>query len=62
MRKGDFIATPRYGEIHLQAVYESLDEARKAGYKLDTLYKDPAYGILGKDLGMELMAFAAYRK
>lgn len=62
MKKGDFITTPRYGEIRLQAVYESLEEARKAGYKEDTWYKDPAYGILGKDLGKDLMAFAAYKR
>lgn len=63
MKQGDYIKTPRFGFVKLEAVYDTEAEANAAGYRETTHYwDDPEFGIVGKSLDLHHMVFAAYRK
>lgn len=62
MKKGDYIYTPRFCRVQIEEVFESKQEAYKAGFTEPTYYRDSDYGILGKSLDLHHMIFAAYRK
>ena len=63
MKQGDYVSTPRFGRVKLEAVYNTEDEANAAGYRETTHYwDDPEYGILGKSLDLYHMEFEAYKK
>lgn len=62
MRKGDIVYSPRFCHLEIQKVFRNDANARKAGFSEPTDYEDCDYGILGKNIGMNRMIFAAYRK
>ena len=63
MQKGDIVKTPRFLTVRIDEVFDSEQEARKAGYTETTHYwDDPEYGIYGKSLDMYHMVFAAFKK
>lgn len=62
MKKGNYIYTPRFLRVRIEKVFRCEENARKAGYNEPTHYNDPAYGILGKSVGINQMIFAAYKK
>lgn len=63
MKKGDYVQTPRFGQVRIQAVYENKAEADRAGYR-EPAYAttNDGYGVAGKTLAVNTMVFAAYRK
>lgn len=63
MKKGDTVYTPRFCTVEITVVYEDAHKAFLDGYKEPTHYdKDPEYDILGKNIGINRMVFAAVRK
>ncbi len=62
MKKGDYIQTPRFLRVQISEVFESEDDARATGFTEPTHYRDPAYGIYGKNIGQYEMIFAAFKK
>lgn len=62
MKKGDYIYTPRFCTVEIEKVFRNQENAYKAGYNEPTHYKNPEYGILGKNIGINQMIFAAFRK
>lgn len=59
---GDKILTPRFSTVTIEAVFDTFDDAYRAGYKEPTHYFSKEYGILGKSLDMYHMTFAAFDK
>lgn len=62
MKKGDNIYTPRFCDVEIKKVFKNELNAQKAGFTEPTHYKNPEYGILGKNIGINQMIFAAFRK
>lgn len=62
MKAGDYINTPRFCRVRIEKVFDSRKQAESAGYKEQTYYNDPNYGILGKSIDLYHMTFAAYKK
>lgn len=63
MKQGDYVKTPRFGSVKLEAVFGSEAEANAAGYMETTHYwDDPEYGVVGKSIDLYHMEFAAYKK
>ena len=62
MKAGDWIETPRFSGVRIEAVYDSKEEAYTNGFTEPTYYEDSeGYEILGKALDMYHMEFAAVR-
>ena len=63
MKVGDWVETPRFCGVRIQAVFDTEAEARAAGYKNPTDYaKGDGWGILGKTLDEYHAVFAAVRQ
>lgn len=62
MKKGDYVMTPRFCAVKIEDVYENEDVCRMNGFNESTHYRDYAYGVLGKSIGVNRMVFAAYKK
>ena len=61
MKKGDWVFTPRFCTVKIEAVFDSAAAAAAAGYTEPTHYQGE-YGIAGKSIDLYHMTFAAYRK
>ena len=62
IKKGDYVLTPRFCTVKIDKVFKSRENAAKAGYTEPTHYKDYAFGVVGKSIGINRMTFAAFRK
>ena len=62
MKKGDLIYTPRFCTVEIEEVFESSREAYEAGYTEPTHYHKDGYGVLGKTIARDYMAFAGYKE
>lgn len=62
MKAGDKVYTPRFCTVRIEEMFDSAEEAHKAGYIEPTYYEDAHYGILGKSLDLYHMKFAGYIK
>ncbi len=62
MKKGDYIYTPRFCNVEIKKVFMSEENARKDGFVEPTYYKNSEYGVLGKNIGINRMVFAAFKK
>lgn len=62
MKIGDWVNTPRFCTVRIDAIFESEQEARAHGYCEPTYYSGSDYIILGKSLDMYHMKFAAIAK
>lgn len=56
---GDYIRTPRFLSVKIEAVFDCEDAMRAAGYTEPTHFQDDDYVVLGKSLGFNRMSFAA---
>lgn len=56
---GDYIRTPRFLGVRIEAVFDCEDTMRAAGYTEPTHYQDDDYVVLGKSVGLNHMSFAA---
>lgn len=61
IKKGDYVRTPRFLNVKIYEVFDTEEEARKAGFTETTHYLGD-YGVLGKSLDPTHMIFAAYEK
>ena len=61
MKIGDYVYTPRFCTVKINAIFASEAEAHRCGYREPTHYKGE-YIILGKALDMYHMEFAAVPK
>lgn len=63
MSEGSYVMTPRFGQVKINEMFASEQDARIAGYVETAHYwDDPEYGILGKSLDMYHMIFAGFCK
>ena len=62
MQIGDYVNTPRFCKVRIDAIFADENEARKCGYTEPTYYKGSDYIVLGKSLDMYSMIFAAIPK
>lgn len=62
MKVDERIYTPRFCTVIIEEVFESKEEARKAGYVEPTYYHKDGYTILGKSLDMYHMLFAGVKE
>lgn len=63
MKVGDWVETPRFCGVRIQAVFDTEAEAREAGFKQPTYYdRGDGWDILGKTLDEFHAVFAAVRK
>lgn len=62
MKKGDWVNTPRFCMVQLEEVFQSKEDAIKAGYTEPTYAEYDGFGILGKSIDLYHMRFAAYRE
>lgn len=62
IKVGDWIETPRFSGVRIEAVFDSKEEAYAKRFTEPTHYKDSeGYEILGKALDVYHMEFAAVR-
>lgn len=62
MKIGDYVYTPRFCTVRIFKIFESEEEAIKAGFTEPTYYKNSEFGIRGKSQNINCMLFAAYKK
>lgn len=62
MNKGEYVYTPRFCGVKISEVFQTKDEAKRAGFTELTHYDNPNFGVLGRSIDMYHMDFAAYRK
>lgn len=62
IKKGDYVLTPRFCTVKIDKVFQSRENAAKAGYTEPSHYQDYDFGVVGKSIGINRMTFAAYRK
>lgn len=62
MKIGDYVFTPRFCMVRIEGIYDTIQDARKSGYKEPTYYENDEYVVVGKTLDMYHMEFAAYHK
>ena len=60
--KGDTIHTPRFLDVKIHKVFDSIFEMYAEGYTEPTHYINDTYVICGKSLGNNRMIFAAALK
>lgn len=56
---GDYIRTPRFLSVQIEAVFDCEDAMRAAGYTEPTHFQDGDYLVMGKSIGLNRMCFAA---
>lgn len=56
---GDYIHTPRFLRVAIEAVFDSEEAMRAAGYTEPTHFRDDDYVVLGKSIDAYHMTFAA---
>ena len=64
MKKGDYVRTPRFCTVKIEAVFDNRQEATEAGYTEPTHYtykNNDGYDVLGKSLDMYHMEFVAVK-
>lgn len=59
---GDWINTPRFCKVQIDAIFADAKEAARAGYTEPTYFEDPEWAIRGKSIDRCTMFFAAIRK
>ena len=62
MSIGDYVRTPRFCTVRIDAIFSKEQEARSCGYTEPTYYRGTDYTILGKSLDAYHMIFAAVPK
>lgn len=62
MNVGDKIYTSRFCTVTIKAVFDSISEARKAGFTEPTHCNDTQYEVLGRSLDLYHMEFAGARR
>lgn len=62
IKPGDKVVTPRFCTVQIKEVFDTQEEAEKAGYTELADFDDPEFGVSGKSLNMRHMVFAAYRR
>lgn len=62
MKIGDYVRTPRFGNVKVKEVFATLREARSAGYIEPTHYIGDDYHVVGKHIDTNRMTFAAIPK
>ncbi len=60
LKVGDLVETPRFLKVRISEVFDSVQEARKAGFVESTDYRGD-FKILGKSIDLYHMVFAAVR-
>ena len=61
MKQGDYVITPRFGNVRIAEVFDNMKDAIEAGYTEATHYEGE-YEILGKNIGINRMRFAGIKK
>lgn len=59
MKVGDYIYTPRFGAVRIEAIFLSETLLRDAGYVVPTYYEHSRYVVMGKSVGAPHVLFAA---
>ena len=59
--KGIKVATPRFGVVTIEEVFDTYSAAKENGYKEPTHYHGEII-VLGKSIGVNRMVFAAIPK
>jgi len=59
MKIGEYIKTPRFGEVKIKAMFFDKVEAWNSGYTEPTNFRDSEYFVRGKHIGENRMIFAA---
>lgn len=62
MKMNDKVYTPRFCTVTISQIFNSRDEAVKAGFAEPTFFDDPEWIVVGKSLDLCHMVFAAYPK
>ena len=62
MKAGDKVMTPRFLTVAIKKVFDSIREAREAGFKEPTHYENSEYAVFGKSIDIYHMEFAAAKK
>ena len=62
MNIGDYVITPRFCTVRINAIFSKEQEARSCGYTEPTYYEGSDCVILGKSLDVYHMIFAAVPK
>ena len=62
MNIGDYVRTPRFCTVKIDAIFSKEQEARSCGYAEPTYYESTDYIVLGKSLDIYHMIFAAVPK
>ena len=62
MKVNDYVRTPRFCNVRINAIFADKDEMRAAGYTEPTHYIDAQYEVCGKSVGINKMVFAATLK
>lgn len=62
MQINDYIRTPRFCTVKINAVFVDKNEMRAAGYTEPTHYIDAQYEVCGKSVGDNKMVFTAALK
>ena len=62
MKKGDMVNTPRFMKVQIERMFNTMENAFKAGYFEPTYYEGGGgYQVYGKHTGPNLMSFAAVK-
>lgn len=62
MKKGDWVYTRRFEKVQIEEVFETMDQAFSAGYKVIAYSQLDNYVVVGKNIDKYEMVFAAYKK
>ena len=62
LKAGDKVMTPRFLTVTIKKVFDSVGEAREAGFKEPTHYESNDYDIFGRAIDVYHMEFAAAKK
>ena len=62
MSPGDWVYTPRFEKVRIEAVYENYHECYRRGFNVPTHFRDDVWGVIGKIIATDTIIFAAYRK
>lgn len=59
--KNGYVFTPRFCRVRIAEIFDSVEDARAAGFTEQTYYDDPEgkFVVLGKSKDMYHMTFAA---
>lgn len=62
MKIGEWIDTPRFCKVKIDAIYENREQAYNDGFNEPTHYNSSWYDIYGKNTSINHMIFAAIKK